>query len=810
MLKNILFQTHWLLGISAGIVLGVVGATGALLSFEPELLRWANPGVVSVAPRDEPLLSADALYARVREAQPQQRISALNLSNDHADAARVTFAVPGSRMGKSVYADPYTGALLGPARGEDFFHLIEDIHRRLTAGDNGKAITGASTLCLLVLCLSGLYLRWPRRVWNWRVWLTFDTQLKGRSFLWGLHSVAGTWTLVCLLLAGLTGLFWSYEWYRNGLYALTGAPRPEPREAAPGGAARGPRGEGERKAEAAPAFDLAPAWAAFTAAAPNWSSANLRLPERPNQPLQINYLDRDAPHDRARSRLQIDSTSGEVRRHERYVEQSTGGKFMSSIYPLHVGSFFGLPGRLIMMLASLGLPLFAITGWMLYLDRRRKKRAVRAERRTQGEKPAEGKPWLVGYASQSGHAERLAWQSAGVLQAAGYPVTVEALDRLDGSRLGAFQRALFVVSTFGDGEPPDNARAFARKVMASSAKLEQLRYGLLALGDRHYQNFCGFGQRLEHWLRGHGGQPLFAPVQIDGATAEGLTQWRAHLAELTGTETTAIGAQASWQAWRLIRRAALNPGGSGNPTWLIELDLPADAHWEAGDLAEILPGVAGTGIATLEGTEPIRPYSICSLPAEGRLALLIRETRCAGAGSGASSELGLGAAWLTRDAPLGEAIALRLRSHPSFHLPEDHADRPLILIGNGTGIAGLRPLIEARALVGCKRNWLVFGERSAAHDYYFRSDIEAWHASGVLEHLDLAFSRDQAERIHVQDRLRDAAQRLKDWVEQGALIYVCGSREGMAPGVEAVVVDVLGTEGFQTLIGEGRYRRDVY
>ena len=394
MLRKILFQTHWLFGISAGLVLAVIGLTGSLLSFEGELLRWSNPGVVTVAPRTTAPLAADALVSQLAQTQPHERVTMLNLSAEPTDAARVTFAVPGSRRGKTVHVDPYTGDVLGQPRGEDFFHLVEDIHRKLAAGDNGKAITGASTLCLVFLCLSGLYLRWPRRVSQWRAWLTFNPRLSGRAFLWGLHSVAGTYALICLLVAALTGLFWSYDWYRDGLHALTGTPRPESREGAPGAMAQA--GGASRRADKVVPPYLASAWSTFTAAAPTWRSANLRLPERPGQALQINYLDAGATHDRARSRLQIDPASGEIRRHDRYADLPAGARLIASMFALHGGSFFGLPGRLLMMLASLCLPLFAITGWIMYLDRRRRKRAARAEHQQQGSTAAGEQPWLVG------------------------------------------------------------------------------------------------------------------------------------------------------------------------------------------------------------------------------------------------------------------------------------------------------------------------------------------------------------------------------------------------------------------------------
>ncbi len=100
------------------------------------------------------------------------------------------------------------------------------IHRWLAADAVGKQIVGASTIALIYFCLSGLYLRWPRKWLDWRAWLRLDWAQKGRSFLWHLHSVVGTWVLVAYLVMALTGLFWSYDWYRSGLYTITGTPVP--------------------------------------------------------------------------------------------------------------------------------------------------------------------------------------------------------------------------------------------------------------------------------------------------------------------------------------------------------------------------------------------------------------------------------------------------------------------------------------------------------------------------------------------------------------------------------------------------------
>jgi sulfite reductase (NADPH) flavoprotein alpha-component len=135
---------------------------------------------------------------------------------------------------------------------------------------------------------------------------------------------------------------------------------------------------------------------------------------------------------------------------------------------------------------------------------------------------------------------------------------------------------------------------------------------------------------------------------------------------------------------------------------------------------------------------------------------------------------------------------------------------PLILIGNGTGIAGLRALMKSRIAEGRHRNWLIFGERNVAHDRFYGDEIEQSRARGQLERVDLVFSRDQPERRYVQHRLLECADELKRWVNDGAAIYVCGSLQGMAPAVDAALSEVLGADSLEELAISGRYQRDVY
>ena len=840
MLKKTLFQLHWFFGITAGLVLALMGITGAAYSFQDEILRALNPTVLTVQKQPAGVLPPAELVRKL-EATEGKAVSMLWVESESGNAARVFFTPPpGERRGQMRYFDPYTGDYLGDAVGQDFFALMLQLHRFLAMGDTGRQITGACTLILIFFCLSGLYLRWPRQVASWRAWLTLDWRKKGRSFNWDLHSVFGTWCLLFYLLAALTGLSWSYEWYNKGLTRLLSDVPQNERVRNRGPAPAGP----------APIANYEAIWSSiYSTAGPGLSTYNIRMPPVAGQPATVYYLLQSSPHDRALNQINLDPATGVVKSVERYGDKSLKAQLLTSIYALHVGSYFGLVGRIILTVTALCMPLFFITGWLLYLDRRRKKRQVRDARKGLGENHSDAPAWLIGFASQSGFAEQLAWQTAGQLQAAGLPVKVQPLGSVSEEDLRQSEHALFVVSTFGDGEAPDSARGFERSVLGRDLSLQGLNYSVLALGDRQYQHFCGFARRLHFWLTHQGGNALFAPVEVDSGDQEALLHWQHQLGQITG-HAPAAWASAHYESWTLSRRTLLNPDSSGTGVYLLGLNPPAPRDWLAGDLVEILPrhcpwavehfldglGIAGTdevlvdGLARpleqvlasrqlpdnrshlvglhaqalVEALVPVgmREYSIASIASDGVLELIVRQERHP------DGSLGLGSGWLTEHAPLGAAISLRLRRNSGFHLPTEPV--PMILLGNGTGLAGLRSLLKARIADGQQRNWLLFGERNIAHDYHCQNELQGWLASGDLALLDLAFSRDQDEKIYVQDRLRESADVLRKWLAEGAAIYVCGSLQGMAAGVDQVLVDVLGSEAVQRLIEQGRYRRDVY
>ncbi|WP_205751604.1 sulfite reductase subunit alpha [Cupriavidus oxalaticus] len=462
---------------------------------------------------------------------------------------------------------------------------------------------------------------------------------------------------------------------------------------------------------------------------------------------------------------------------------------------------------------------------------------------------------LVAYASQTGFAEQLALQTATALQGAGMPVQLLSLADVDAGRLAACRQALFVVSTTGEGDAPDSACGFARRLLAGRADgLRELRYGILALGDSSYARFCAFGHALDHWLQRHRAQPLFDLIEVDNGDAGALRHWQNHLSALSGGAEIADWERQPYGDWVLAQRRHLNPGSHGAPAFHVVLE-PRDRDaldWQPGDIAEVGPCHAPAEVArllarlALDGATPVRcdardltlaealatrmplpdvhfaamqavppqqlvdalsplphrEYSIASLPQDGRLELLVRQARRD------DGRLGLASGWLTEHAAVGARIALRIRANRSFHPPAD--DRPLILVGNGTGLAGLRAHLKACAAAARRRNWLLFGERSAQHDAFFADELAAWRADGTLQRVDHAWSRDGATPHYVQDALRAQAALVREWVQEGAAIYVCGSLQGMAGGVNEALTEILGEPALRQLADEGRYRRDVY
>ena len=167
-----------------------------------------------------------------------------------------------------------------------------------------------------------------------------------------------------------------------------------------------------------------------------------------------------------------------------------------------------------------------------------------------------------------------------------------------------------------------------------------------------------------------------------------------------------------------------------------------------------------------------------------------------------------------------DSPALVFPSKSKFHLPENN-DAPIIMVGPGTGVAPFRAFLQERQAIGARgKSWLFFGAQREKSDFYYRDEFEKFMADGWLTRLDTAFSRDQAHKIYVQDRMLGSAGELWKWLEEGAYFYVCGDAKRMAKDVDAALRQIVHRQGgleadeaneyVEKLKNEKRYRRDVY
>jgi sulfite reductase (NADPH) flavoprotein alpha-component len=470
--------------------------------------------------------------------------------------------------------------------------------------------------------------------------------------------------------------------------------------------------------------------------------------------------------------------------------------------------------------------------------------------------PRPGAKILVAFASQTGAAERIAWLSANALAASGSFVRVAALGTLGTQDLAEAGTLLLVTSTYGAGEAPDSARAFVKKQMAQTPQLKGLNYAVLALGDRKYDaTFCGFGRGMDRWLASGKAARLFEVLCVDGDDDDTtMTRWCEQLTRLGADTSVEQLMPGPAQDWILAERRLLNPGSPGGEAWHIALTPknPAHLNWAAGDIAEIWPrnseaavedflrlhnlngelsfrwrghwtylkdiiahsrlpkpheveGIALDWLVERLENFSLREYSIASLPDCGRMELLVRKA------VKDDGSLGLGSGWLTENSKVGGTIKLRLRPNPNFQPPglSENKEGPQILIGAGTGIAGLRAHLLHRRKKKLGEAWLLFGERGRATDIYYAEDLKAFAADGTLARTDLVFSRDGENRRYVQNLVTEAAADIAAWIGRGASILVCGGLE-MAAGVQDALIAILGEEKLDQMTQNGLYRRDIY
>ncbi len=239
------------------------------------------------------------------------------------------------------------------------------------------------------------------------------------------------------------------------------------------------------------------------------------------------------------------------------------------------------------------------------------------------------------------------------------------------------------------------------------------------------------------------------------------------------------------------------------------------------DLAVDFPGVVTEPQQLFNVLQRLTPrmYSIASSQAmhQDNVQTTVRVIRYDSHGR---SRQGVASGHLGDRAGVGETMPIFLHSNANFRLPEDNS-APVIMIGPGTGIAPFRAFLEERQATGAPGdNWLFFGEQRAKMDFLYQEQLQGMVKDGLLKHLDTAFSRDQAAKVYVQDKMQEQAAELYQWLERGAYFYVCGDATRMAKDVETALLDVIakGSNGtlehaaeyLAAMKKQKRYQRDVY
>ncbi|CAN5761411.1 PepSY-associated TM helix domain-containing protein [soil metagenome] len=364
--RKVVFWLHLAAGVLAGVFIFVMCVTGALLSFESNILEYAEREmrVVEVPSESQNRLPVQELVAKVLAEKPNAKPSNITLQTDKTASATVALGREGQ-----VFINPYTGAIIGEgAKGwRGFFRVVEDAHRWLALSGGrrnvGKSINDAANLLFLFLAISGVYIWLPRRL-NWKHFkaaTVFRSKVKGKARDFNWHTVIGFWTSLMLIILTLTGVVISYQWAGNLVYTLTGNEVPQQQQAPP----NVPNQQAEQLFVLPE--NLNDLWTKAETHTP-YKTISLRLPIAKDsavftieEGIYWNIF--------ARSTLTIDAKSAEVAKWESYGEQNSGRQLRSWIRFTHTGETGGIIGQFIGFLACVGGAFLVWTGISLALRR---------------------------------------------------------------------------------------------------------------------------------------------------------------------------------------------------------------------------------------------------------------------------------------------------------------------------------------------------------------------------------------------------------------------------------------------------------
>lgn len=376
-------RIHLYLSLAAGAVILTCCLTGAILVFEKELMMAFNKSRYCVEAGGAGL-SADSLVQKVRQTYPGAKITGIKLYEDRTRSAEVAMSIPPKKgekpgapkegakpappqrqPGFTVFMNPYTGQVLEKySYRETGFYPVFALHRWLLGGDGsaGKYIVGVSTFIFLFILLTGIILWWPKTKKILLQRLKIKRNAGWKRINHDLHLVFGFYSAIFLFIFAFTGLAWSFEWFNNGIYKVTNSPlkaAPPPKSTYVADAKR-------------LSFDKA--LNAAKAVYPDAEFYNVSMPKDSAEAVNVSVLGKDAVHEGATDAVYLDQWSGVLLGKLPYGERSLGARVRSTFKPVHTGSIWGLPSKIIACLVCLLGVTFPVTGTVMWINRTRKRK----------------------------------------------------------------------------------------------------------------------------------------------------------------------------------------------------------------------------------------------------------------------------------------------------------------------------------------------------------------------------------------------------------------------------------------------------
>ena len=361
--KNIGFLHLWL-GLSSGLIVFIVALTGSILVFEDEIDAFVNPEFYQVSTIGTKKLPVDVY---VNAIQKKYKITQLDRIQTYEDPQRtVIVSGPDADKNDQIFSvDPYTGNILARVSEKSrFFSVVLDLHRHLILGEVGKFITGCSCIIFVFMLTSGIILWWPKKIKNLKQRLTVKWSASFKRVNWDFHSVFGFYAFSILLIISLTGLTWSFKWFESGIYLLAD------------GTAKKPSAKVENPTKIDPKLDKTYFYQNMFSNSDSLykykGDTQIRIPSDTINSIMVIKLNLEKSIPNISSIAYFDKYTGELLKIKPYESFSRGDKVRRLIYPIHTGSIFGYPTKILAFLVCLFAVTLPITGFLIWWGRKKK------------------------------------------------------------------------------------------------------------------------------------------------------------------------------------------------------------------------------------------------------------------------------------------------------------------------------------------------------------------------------------------------------------------------------------------------------